>query len=458
LDGKGGEGTDEPPAPESGAGEDGQSLERAGHERSRQRNRTDRTQPTITTGSDGDQSGEAQTDEAPPEEPAHDNPRRNEELIAEAAASGELDAPPEPPPAPQKAWDEDTTSVTWEPIFRIDAGATGDAVAPSDAASSANGQGSGGKRSSDAGSQRRNQTGPQASDSQFARGWMRAKLVLLDKAEKQSQPEGDEGQGSVPVPVENGLVISGVTATEPSSAADSVDAGSQNDQAGGRAITRNDAENLDGQPATQKDQAKSDGNQSDRSGHSDGSRRDGSSRAAAAPDRSQGSAQADQQENGNGGKRDSGRQRRAPEGWSNDRFFDGGNALNWSGNLEVAGTDDDQVYLTQRSGSGPGRKRGFSYAIPIDGNGPVQVRLYFAEPYWGSPEGPEGSAGRRVFSVSAEGQIVLQDLDVYDEAGALTALVKQFEVDVEDGELNLNFVASEGEPIVAGIEVLKPSS
>jgi hypothetical protein len=36
--------------------------------------------------------------------------------------------------------------------------------------------------------------------------------------------------------------------------------------------------------------------------------------------------------------------------------------------------------------------------------------------------------------------------------------VKQFEVDVQDGELNLTFVASEGEPIVAGIEVLVPSS
>jgi len=160
----------------------------------------------------------------------------------------------------------------------------------------------------------------------------------------------------------------------------------------------------------------------------------------------------------NGANQDSERQRKSQDGWSNDRFFDGGNALNWNGGLEVAGTDDDQLYLTQRSGSGPGKKRGFAYAIPIDGNGPVQVRLYFAEPYWGSPEGPDGGAGQRVFSVSAEGEVVLEDLDVYDEAGALTALVKQFEVDVEDGELNLNFVATDGEPIVAGIEVLVPTS
>ena len=41
--------------------------------------------------------------------------------------------------------------------------------------------------------------------------------------------------------------------------------------------------------------------------------------------------------------------------------------------------------------------------------------------------------------------------------GELTALVKQAEVDVQDGELNLSFTASEGEPIVAAIEVLQPA-
>jgi hypothetical protein len=39
----------------------------------------------------------------------------------------------------------------------------------------------------------------------------------------------------------------------------------------------------------------------------------------------------------------------------------------------------------------------------------------------------------------------------------LTALVKQAEVKVDDGELNLHFTASEGEPIVAAVEVLEPA-
>ena len=83
------------------------------------------------------------------------------------------------------------------------------------------------------------------------------------------------------------------------------------------------------------------------------------------------------------------------------------------------------------------------------------MRLYFAEPYWGAAGGPEGQKGQRVFSVSAEGETPLQVLDVYAEAGPLTALVKEFQVTVDDGELDLRFTASEGEPIVAGIEVLQ---
>lgn len=123
----------------------------------------------------------------------------------------------------------------------------------------------------------------------------------------------------------------------------------------------------------------------------------------------------------------------------------------------MAGTDDDGLYLTQRSGSGPGKRRGFDYAIPVEGDGVYMVRLFFAEPYWGAPGGPEGEDGRRVFSVTGEGDVLLEDLDVFAEAGAVTALVKQTEIEVLDGELNLRFTASEGEPIVAAIEILQPA-
>jgi hypothetical protein len=467
LDGQG-EASTGPPAPESGEGLAGKEVERSGRSRSRQRSRTETSKPQITTGVDGSEEGvggpPAQED-VPVEESGRDNPRRNEELIAEAAASGELYAPPEPPPAPQRAWDEEAAgSVAWESIVRIDAGATDDAAQggqddgddePNDAGRTAQGG---------EGQQRRDTAQGDVGDSEYARGWVRAKLLLQDGSEDDAGDEEAESSGGnsgvAPVPVENGLVIDG-SGTE--------DAGRGQDA--GADAEPNDEPTLD-EPLDEEDpldepRDSSDGRQreADRGERKDGSRRNGSSRSAAAPTErprvSGPSADKDEQRNENRERKRRDRRQRAnggvPSGWSDDRYYAGGSALNWTGDIGVAGTDDDMLYLTQRSGSGPGKRRGFDYDIPVEREGVYLVRLYFAEPYWGTPGGPEGGEGRRVFSVTGEGEALLEDFDVYEEVGALTALVKQAEVEVTDGELNLRFTASEGEPIVAAIEILEPS-
>jgi hypothetical protein len=490
LDGQGDAGETEPPAPENGENQDGSEIERPGRSRSRVRDRTETSEPIITTGLDSENEGVGgppAQDEPPSEELARDNPRRNEELIAEAAASGELDAPPEPPPAPQRAWDEEAAAdaTEWDSILRIDAGAADDADAtaarlgddePNDAGSRNDPQDSSGGDSLD-----RSDSDLDVSDSSYARGWVRAKLLLQedlpddestddDKASdgnEQDAPadDGEGGNGSAPVPVENGLVISGTEDEDPPRA---TDRDSESGDAVDEPETGDEPEPLDEPPAS-RDAGQEDMNKDQETGDSgepssrkDGSRRDGSSRgAAAAPERQREPAAADRarQDVSNEKKR---RPRRAeagaaPASWNSDRYFEGGSALNWSGDLEVVGTDDPGLYLTQRSGAGPGKRRGFAYAIPVDESGVYMVRLYFAEPYWGAPGGPEGDVGRRVFSVTAEGEMLLEDLDVFAEVGELTALVKQAEVEVQDGELNLSFAASEGEPIIAAIEVLQPA-
>jgi hypothetical protein len=486
LDGQGNAGETESPPPENGENLDGQEVERDGRSRSKQRDRTDISKPIITTGADSGEEGiggPPAQDEPPTEEPVRDNPRRNEELIAEAAASGELDAPPEPPPAPQRAWDEEPVadSAEWDSVLKIDAGAASITARatddePNDAGSRID-QRESGEDSLD-------ESVSDVQDSSFARGWVRAKLLLQgeedlpddestkdaeasDGAEDTSADDGTRRNDSAPVPVENGLVITGTEKKEdPPRAADR---DSESEVTVADPETGDEAEPLDEAPASSaagQEDANNDkdaGNRDEQSSGKDGGRRDGSSRgvAAAAPERQREPARADEarQDEGNTKKRRSQRNEdgSAPTGWDSDRYFEGGSALDWSGSLEVAGTDDPDLYLTQRSGSGPGKRRGFTYAIPVDENGVYMVRLYFAEPYWGSPGGPEGSAGQRVFSVAAEEENLIEDLDIYAEVGELTALVKQAEVDVEDGELNLTFTASEGEPIVAAIEVLQPA-
>ncbi len=484
-DGRGKEREAELPPPENGEGQNGREFERAEPTRTKQRHHTEISEPTITTGSENGTAEDAGSDgmggppaqsETPVEEPVRDNPRRNEELIAEAAASGELYADPEPPPVPQRAWDEEAAAAReWDSLVRIDAGATNDVASPSQQTSDEepNDTGRQGARNG-AGRQSRNQSDQEVGDSELAQGWVRAKLQLQDELQNDEET-GDartgsgRRDGSAPVPVENGLVITASNNDEdpPRDRSRERDAAATNSPVDEESMDQprrnNDSDVADAAPDTSRGRQQNASNRAAGPARRDGSRRNGSSRsaAAAAPERPRADAAAAEQP-----ARDRSRQRRGrgsrsnggvPAGWDDDRYFEGGSALNWSGDIGVAGTDDDGLYLTQRSGTGPGKRRGFDYAIPVEGSGVYLVRLYFAEPYWGAPGGPEGEEGRRVFSVTGEGEVLLEDLDVFAESGAVTALVTQAEVVVEDGELNLRFTASEGEPIVAAIEILQPA-
>ncbi|HEU0116838.1 MAG TPA: malectin, partial [Thermomicrobiales bacterium] len=139
--------------------------------------------------------------------------------------------------------------------------------------------------------------------------------------------------------------------------------------------------------------------------------------------------------------------------WSHDEYYQGGTFQRVVGNLDIAGTDHDQIYMTQRIGVDRGAPGAFIYDIPVPKNGRYLVRLYFAELIWGaSPDHPDG-AGQRVFNVSAEGKTVLSDYDIFSEVGPLTAAVKQFTVDVHDGSLTLRFWGTKDQPVVSAIEV-----
>lgn len=455
--------------PVSGANEDGRSIEREGKSRSKQRSRTETVDATITTGVDG--AEEAQVEggsdgqvitegpNAQPYEPSgRDNPRINEELIAEAAATGELYAEPQPPPEPQRAWDETAINGSWRPVVRIDAGTGGNSQVESRSAETKTA-----KKGRNSKQKARKQADGEAGDNRFARGWMRGALFLQDDTAEDAE-EGDGASGGTsPVPVENGLVIT----------ADSGDASvAETDNPPARmtdAAQDAERETGDGTPPA-KSPTRSAKAHKQRAGKKDGSRRDGSSRAAAAPSRTKNTDTAERS-NGNGAKRvtqqnnaknarqgkrtrteqakqNQERRNGSPQDWLNDRFFEGGQAQDWSDEITISGTDEQEIYLTQREGSGTGKRHGFSYAIPVESDGTYLVRLYFAEATYTEP-------GERIFSVFAEGDALIESLDIVAEAGPETSLVKQAEVRVDDGEINLAFSATEGAPTVAAIEVLK---
>lgn len=128
--------------------------------------------------------------------------------------------------------------------------------------------------------------------------------------------------------------------------------------------------------------------------------------------------------------------------WAADVNFTGGSKFTTA--QPISGTTDDTLYQSQRFGA-------FSYAIPI-ANGSKDLRLQFAETTF-------DAAGFRVFDVFFEGQLIFDDLDVWNESGARYAALEKFaQVQVNDGVANITFTASVDQPFVSGIEMVPTSA
>lgn len=109
----------------------------------------------------------------------------------------------------------------------------------------------------------------------------------------------------------------------------------------------------------------------------------------------------------------------------------------------VANTLDSSLYSTARIG------RNMSYNIPIPNAGDYTITLHFAElQSW--LMGPN----RRLFDISVEGQLILDDLDIFSQSGAgASAYQYQFQAQVNDGELNINTAASIDNSLLVAIEI-----
>lgn len=131
--------------------------------------------------------------------------------------------------------------------------------------------------------------------------------------------------------------------------------------------------------------------------------------------------------------------------WSGDAYYSGtGSGIQHATGLDITGTSDDAVFQTNRWGM-------TGYNIPVPKTGKYRVRLLFAETVF-------QSAGARVFDVSAEGRLVLDDLDVYGRVGHGAAYTHSFVVSTKDRTINLRFGRVTDDPMISGIEVIDERS
>ncbi len=88
-----------------------------------------------------------------------------------------------------------------------------------------------------------------------------------------------------------------------------------------------------------------------------------------------------------------------------------------------------------------------AWGFPVDSGHLVLVRMYFAET-------TAATAGARVFDISVEGSLLVNDLDVFAQTGSNKGTVRAAMVTTFDETLDLLFTAVAGNPMVSAIEVV----
>jgi hypothetical protein len=123
--------------------------------------------------------------------------------------------------------------------------------------------------------------------------------------------------------------------------------------------------------------------------------------------------------------------------WISDRGFTAGSTA--TSGFAVGNTSDDPLYQSRRFGD-------FGYSLDV-ANGDYVLKLYFADPVF-------ITSGKRKFDVLVEGATVLNDFDLAANGGGRAAIVKTFNVHIQDGKLSLFFEGVVDNAIVSAIELI----
>lgn len=136
--------------------------------------------------------------------------------------------------------------------------------------------------------------------------------------------------------------------------------------------------------------------------------------------------------------------------WHPDDYYLGGYVS--GNNTAVTETPDPDLYAGERYGN-------FSYAIPVVPGDQYTLTLHFVERYFGPSAPGGGGVGSRVFRVLCNGQTLLDNFDIYKQAGSFHALTETFHnlKPTPQGKLNITFQPIRNNATVSAIEVIDES-
>ncbi|WP_162415709.1 malectin domain-containing carbohydrate-binding protein [Cyclobacterium roseum] len=104
------------------------------------------------------------------------------------------------------------------------------------------------------------------------------------------------------------------------------------------------------------------------------------------------------------------------------------------------------LFLTERFGTD------FEYSIPV-ANGVYTVKTYHNELWYGK-NGPASSAGKRVYDILLEGELVRDNFDLFVENGNQPVTLTHENVTVTDGVMNIRLVASTNNATISGFSLI----
>lgn len=131
-----------------------------------------------------------------------------------------------------------------------------------------------------------------------------------------------------------------------------------------------------------------------------------------------------------------------------DRSFNTGSTFSTGAAINTAATPGVPASVFQTTRWDPASGPELTYSVPVT-PGDYTVNLYFAEIY-----GPAATIGGRVFDVSIEDSLVLDDFDVFVAAGGGNrSIVQTFNV-TSDETLDIDFAHVVENPMVMAIEIL----
>ena len=136
--------------------------------------------------------------------------------------------------------------------------------------------------------------------------------------------------------------------------------------------------------------------------------------------------------------------------WHPDDYFMNGRLSNQP--RPLLDSPDPDLFSEERYGH-------FTYAIPVDRRDTYTLILHFVEIYFGSGASGYGGVGTRVFKVMCNGETLLNNFDIFKEAGSLHEVARTFRhlKPTAQGKLNLTFEPISNNATVSGIEVLDES-